>query len=241
MAQSCSESSPSANALRIGGLVPFTATDYPDLLSAVIFCQGCPWRCAYCHNPHLIPAHGESSLPWPDIHQWLATRQELLDGVVFSGGEPTAQAALLAAVQQVKQLDFKIGLHTGGAYPRRLQKLLPYLDWIGLDIKATRQHYPAITYTAESGNPAFESLTLVQEANIHFEIRTTVHNALTPEKELLRLAQELKDAGVQKWTLQSFRGNGCDNNDLILSMGNSILNEPLLSRLRSLIGDIVVR
>jgi len=41
--------------LRVGGLVPLSTTDYPDHLSAVVFCQGCPWRCAYCHNPHLLP------------------------------------------------------------------------------------------------------------------------------------------------------------------------------------------
>ncbi len=47
-----------ADALRVGGFVPFTVTDYPDALAAVVFCQGCPWRCAYCHNPHLIAAWG---------------------------------------------------------------------------------------------------------------------------------------------------------------------------------------
>ena len=45
--------------LRVGGFVPFTSTDYPDALAAVVFCQGCPWRCGYCHNPHLIPARGD--------------------------------------------------------------------------------------------------------------------------------------------------------------------------------------
>ena len=48
-----------ADALRVGGFVPFTLTDYPDALAAVVFCQGCPWRCAYCHNPHLIAPRGD--------------------------------------------------------------------------------------------------------------------------------------------------------------------------------------
>ena len=39
--------------LKIGGFVPFSTTDYPDHLSAVVFCQGCPWRCGYSHNAHL--------------------------------------------------------------------------------------------------------------------------------------------------------------------------------------------
>ena len=41
--------------LRVGGLTPFSTTGWPGMLAAVVFCQGCPWRCGYCHNPHLIP------------------------------------------------------------------------------------------------------------------------------------------------------------------------------------------
>ena len=37
--------------------MPFSAIDFPGALAAVVFCRGCPWRCAYCHNPHLIAAH----------------------------------------------------------------------------------------------------------------------------------------------------------------------------------------
>ena len=39
--------------LTIGGFVPLTTIDFPDHLSAVIFCQGCPYRCIYCHNPDI--------------------------------------------------------------------------------------------------------------------------------------------------------------------------------------------
>ena len=84
-----------AQALRVGGFVPFTSTDYPDALAAVVFCQGCPWRCGYCHNPHLIPARGDDERDFARILDWLASRRGLLDAVVFSGGEPTAQAGIV--------------------------------------------------------------------------------------------------------------------------------------------------
>ena len=100
-----------ANALRVGGFVPFTATDYPDALAAVVFCQGCPWRCGYCHNPHLISAQGDDERDFERILDWLATRRGLLDAVVFSGGEPTAQAELTEAIAAVRALGFRIGLH----------------------------------------------------------------------------------------------------------------------------------
>ncbi len=134
-----------ADALRVGGFVPFTLTDYPGALAAVVFCQGCPWRCGYCHNPHLIAAHGDDERDFARIVDWLGTRRGLLDAVVFSGGEPTAQAGLPAAIAAVRALGFKIGLHTGGAYPRRLAKVLPLVDWVGLDVKAPRAEYECVT------------------------------------------------------------------------------------------------
>ena len=60
--------------LAVGGLVPFTTIDFPGRLAAVVFCQGCPWRCTYCHNPHLLPPH-DGNRSWPDVHAWLATRR----------------------------------------------------------------------------------------------------------------------------------------------------------------------
>ena len=117
--------------LRVGGLTPLSTTDWPGMLAAVVFCQGCPWRCGYCHNPDLIPARGDHEIPWEDVLAFLRRRQGLLDGVVFSGGEPTAQAGLADAMREVRALGFKIGLHTGGMYPQRLAAVLPLVDWVG--------------------------------------------------------------------------------------------------------------
>ncbi len=46
--------------LHVGGLTPLSTTDWPGMLAAVVFCQGCPWRCGYCHNPDLIPPRGDA-------------------------------------------------------------------------------------------------------------------------------------------------------------------------------------
>ncbi|WP_295886335.1 anaerobic ribonucleoside-triphosphate reductase activating protein, partial [uncultured Thiohalocapsa sp.] len=105
---------PSADQLRLGGLTPLTSLDYPGELAAVVYCRGCPWRCPYCHNADLQDAHGPSEPTWPEVLDFLARRRGLLDAVVFSGGEPTAQRALGAAMAEVRAMGFKVGLHTGG-------------------------------------------------------------------------------------------------------------------------------
>jgi pyruvate formate lyase activating enzyme len=202
-------------ALRVGGFVPLSSTDYPGALAAVVFCQGCPWRCGYCHNPHLIPADAPSIHSWPDILALLERRRGLLDAVVFSGGEPTLQRGLIDAMREVRALGFKVGLHTAGAYPARLQALLPLCDWVGLDIKAPFARYDALTGAAKSGERVRASLAALVASGVAHECRTTVHRALHGLDDLLTLAEELLLDGAECYVLQPFRAEGCRDAALI--------------------------
>ncbi len=193
----------------MGGFVPFTATDYPGKLAAVVFCQGCPWRCPYCHNPHLLPRRGGSGPSWREIAAFLGRRAGLLDAVVFSGGEPTIQPGLLEAVKEAKDLGFAVGLHTAGVHPARLEKLLPWLDWVGFDVKAPFEAYGTVTRVPGSGARALASLRLLLESGAAHEVRTTVHPALLSEADLLGLARSLAAMGVRHYVLQAFRPQGC--------------------------------
>lgn len=194
--------------IRVAGMTPLTSIDFPGRLAAVLFLQGCPWRCGYCHNPELLRARGKANLDWGDVQVFLQHRRGLLDGVVFSGGEPTSQATLFEAMTQVKAMGFQIGLHTGGMYPARLQRLLPLLDWVGLDIKAPADHHDAITGRRGSTAPVERSLAHLLESDIAFECRTTWHSGLFPVQALYRLAEQLAARGVRHWALQECREPG---------------------------------
>ncbi|NEV61910.1 anaerobic ribonucleoside-triphosphate reductase activating protein [Thiorhodococcus minor] len=196
------EPDPEADTLRVGGLTRLTTIDYPGELAAVVFCQGCPWRCRYCHNRDLLDSGAQGRIPWSDIRGLLERRVGLIDAVVFSGGEPTAQGALAAAIEETRALGFKIGLHTNGAYPERLRQLLPAVDWIGLDIKALPQDYPDITGIQGAGDRAWESLSLLIASGIALEVRTTLMPSWT-RAEVLDLAKALSKAGVQSYCLQA--------------------------------------
>ncbi len=227
--------------LRIGGLEPFTSTDYPGALAAVVFCQGCPWRCGYCHNPHLIGAHGDHEVDFGGVVAWLASRRGLLDAVVFSGGEPTAQRELSAAIDAVRALGFAVGLHTGGAYPRRLADVLPRLDWVGIDVKAPFTQYATVTGASGSGMSAFASLDRVRSAGIAYEVRTTVHPLLTSPDAMELLAVELAAHGVERWVLQPFRATGCANKALVSAAPKSDALHRMLKRLTAHVPVIEVR
>jgi pyruvate formate lyase activating enzyme len=227
--------------LRIGGVVPFTTTDYPGKLAAVLFLQGCPWRCGYCHNPHLHASRGEHEHDWAQMLRWIERRRGLLDAIVFSGGEPTAQPALAAAMRAVRRMDFAVGLHSSGAYPRRLAAVLPDVDWIGFDLKATFGEYPALTGTDGSGAAAGASLDAVLASGVRHEIRTTVHPALTAPAELVAMADVLAARGVTDWVLQPFRAMGCANESLVASAAAEALDPALLARLARRVPGITVR
>jgi pyruvate formate lyase activating enzyme len=195
----------SAQTLRIGGLTPMTTVDYPGELAAVVFCQGCPWRCHYCHNAHLLPSRGPEHPPWSEVRAFLEARVGLLDALVFSGGEPTLQAALPAAMREVKLMGLKVGLHTAGPHPERLQRVLPYLDWVGLDIKALPADYPAITGVPGSGERAWESLALLLDAGVALQVRTTVPPDWTDADDIRPLVDRLAAFGVASHSLQTCR------------------------------------
>jgi len=231
---------PDADALRVGGVVPFSATDFPGVLAAVVFCQGCPWRCGYCHNPHLIPANAPTPFAWSEVLAWLESRRGLLDAVVFSGGEPLAQPSLGDALRAVRGREFAIGLHTGGAYARRLAEVLPLVDWVGYDVKAPRDDYASVTAVAGSGDRAWAGLDYVLGSGVEFELRTTVHPLVTSPDALERLARELAARGVRRWVLQRFRAQGCTEGRLNAGAAE-ILDDALLARLRRQVPNVEVR
>lgn len=191
-----------AQLLRVGGLQPFTTLDYPGQLAAVVFCQGCPWRCSYCHNPALLPARAATPLAWQELLDWLATRRGLLDAVVFSGGEPSLQRGLSQAIAAVRELGFKVGLHSAGIYPQRLQTLLSQLDWVGLDIKALPQHYPRITRVPGSGERAWRSAELLAASGIPHQLRLTWDRHLLDTEELNAIQQRLAQFTDTPLTIQ---------------------------------------
>lgn len=188
--------------LRIGGYTPLTTIDYPGELAAVIFCQGCPWRCAYCQNDHLLDPRARTSFQWDAIRTHLEQRRGLLDAVVLSGGEPTAQAACIGAAGELKAMGYKIGLHTGGAYPERFKQLLPHCDWVGFDLKELPTRYDDLTDTPGSGLRAWQSLDLLLQGGPTYEVRTTVHWHLLSQQHLLEMASALRERGVRNWALQ---------------------------------------
>jgi pyruvate formate lyase activating enzyme len=82
------------------------------------------------------------------------------------------------------------------------------VDWVGFDVKAPFHSYSHITGLEQSGARAHESLRLLLESGVPYEVRTTVHPSLLTGEELMEMCDLLLSLGVTHYAVQSFRGDG---------------------------------
>lgn len=197
------------NEIIIGDVEKFSIVDFPNQISAVVFLQGCPWRCPFCYNKSLQQIGGKPESDWTleKLLFFLEKRKNVLDSVVFSGGEPLVQEGLNNAIRAVKSLGYKIGLHTGGYRPESLKHIISQLDWAGLDIKAplTAEKYKAATGGYGFVDNIKESLNILLKSGIHFECRTTCDPRILTIDDIYQIADTLCESGVKEYYLQKYR------------------------------------
>ncbi len=193
--------------IKIGGAERFSLVDFPGKVAAVLFLQGCPWRCPFCYNTHLQDISAEESIDEEAFFAFLEKRKGKLDAVVFSGGEPLVQNGLYEAMQKAKSMGYTIGLHTGGFNPQALAKVLPLVDWVGFDIKAPfdEKHYQRAIGSQTPLNNILESLDMLIEKGIPFETRTTCDPRLLTVEDIYTIAKQLKAKGIDNYHLQKYR------------------------------------
>lgn len=174
--------------IKLAGLVPFSAVDWPGKIAASVFAQGCPFRCDYCHNFEILDPKAPGTVEWEEVTDLLKTRRGLLDGVVFSGGEAILQGItkrgetildtpLGASMKEVKELGFEVGLHAAGSFPKVLKDLFQndLVDWVGLDVKALPEDYEFIVKSPVSSQLIERSLnTVIDHPEVDHEIRLTL-------------------------------------------------------------------
>ncbi|WP_018610533.1 anaerobic ribonucleoside-triphosphate reductase activating protein [Uliginosibacterium gangwonense] len=224
--------------IRLGGFESFSRIDWPGRRAATIFLRGCPWRCAYCHNPQLQKRTLDTGIQWDHIAAHLEAGRNELDGVVFSGGEATAERCLPEAIAAIRTLGLGVGLHTNGAYPDRLQTLLPLLDWVGFDLKTDYDHYDALSGAPGSAARVTASAKLLLASGIDHEFRLTWHHEVITEESAQLAASFAQHLGVKRFVLQRYRSEGVGASPLAES------SEPptrLIEHMAALFADFEVR
>jgi len=178
--------------VKLGGLVKFTLIDFPGTPAAIVFTQGCNFRCRYCHNPELVYPHLFSqSMPEEEVMNFLKRRQGTLEGVVVSGGEPTLQEDLVRFMTDVKALGYKTKLDTNGTRPDVLRELIDkkLVDFIAMDLKAPLAKYASITGVEANSVILQQSMDLIRHSGLGYQFRTTYDKEVLTDSDIAALTQ----------------------------------------------------
>jgi len=191
--------------MRISGLQKFSMIDYNDKLCAVVFTQGCNFKCPYCHNPELVPMLRKDSLISPEeVLEFLKGRVGKLDAVVITGGEPLLQTKLIPFLEKVKALGFLIKLDTNGLLYQTLEKVIAsgLIDYIAMDIKTSLSDYDEVVQVKVEQNSLLKSIKLIKNSGIDHEFRTTTVEGLISEENIYDIGKNL--IGKSNYYIQNF-------------------------------------
>ncbi len=189
--------------MRIGGLLKTSLIDYPGKIVAVIFTQGCNFRCLYCHNPELVyPDKFKELIPEKEVLSFLEKRKGLLEGVSISGGEPLLQPDIESFTEKIAQMGFLVKIDTNGSFPNRLRKLINsgHIHYVAMDIKAPENQYTEIAGVKVDFWKIRESIRIIMDSGVDYEFRTTYVTQLCKQKAVLALKRLVK--GAKRYYIQ---------------------------------------
>lgn len=164
----------------------------------VIFLQGCPLRCLFCHNPET----------WNTKENMIMTPEEVLKkvlryknyfgnegGITFSGGEPLLQPEfLLETLKLCKENGINTALDTAGVNNNigNKEEILKYVDLVIWDIKAIdKEEYKKMT--SKEIDESLEFLALCQKLNKKMWLRQVIVPGINDTKEyILKLKNFIK-------------------------------------------------
>ncbi len=185
----------------IGGIEWNSFIDYPDLISIVLFVNGCNLQCEFCQNSYLISNTNKHSMK--KIIDNLYNRKEFAEAVVLCGGEPTQQRDILKFAELIKSMGYKLKIDTNGANTEILKELCVFADYIALDVKTVFEKYHLLKASEHDIQNIKKSMEFLKTGSVIFEFRTTVYTPIVNFDDLLILAEYIEPHC--QWYLQTYK------------------------------------
>ncbi|MGD0235020.1 MAG: anaerobic ribonucleoside-triphosphate reductase activating protein [Syntrophorhabdales bacterium] len=190
----------------IKGLIETSFIDWPGFMAAVLFTGGCNFRCPFCHNPDLVVnSTSLPTMPFPSVLRRLKARQDWVDRVVITGGEPTIHKTLPRTIEGLKEAGFHLKLDTNGSYPEMVRSLVEQslVDFVAMDVKGPLAGYGRFCGINTDNANVRETISFLLEGKVPYLFRMTVVPVLHREEDVLRVAESLR--GAARFVLQEFR------------------------------------
>jgi len=178
--------------LHYTSIIDLSNDAYPRKVAGAIFLTGSPLERGYGFYPQVTEGASE---PVSYFVDHFLEQQAFVDAVVFSGGEPLAQGnALLELCRELDKLGFLIKLDTCGFFPENLNDLLPYVDFVSLDVKTVFEKNAFAEANGFKGDPelllsnVLRSMAFLERRGQFAikEIATTIVPGINDKPEILR-------------------------------------------------------
>jgi len=188
----------------IGGFQRFSLIDYPGRICAIVFTQGCNFRCPYCHNPELVDTAGLPAVTQEEVMSFLEARRGKLEAVTITGGEPLVQPDIGNFLSSVKSLGYLVKLDTNGSFPSRMEEILQAntVDYIAMDVKAPLDKYDQVVRRSIDKARILSSIKLIMDSGLGYEFRTTVVKPLLEGDDFIKMGKMIQ--GARLYVLQRF-------------------------------------
>lgn len=175
--------------------------DFEGYLAGVFFTSGCNFRCGFCQNPELMPSK-DNTLTWGRLIELCRSfRENWVNAVVVTGGEPTLLDNLPELLSFFKRQGFAIKLDTNGSHPDVMQHLISELDYVAMDVKCALPSYPDLT-GFQQPERVQASLELLKKGKVDYEFRTTLIPSFHDSDQVEEICKTV--AGASKHRLQPF-------------------------------------
>ncbi len=190
----------------IRSIIGTSLIEYPGRISAVIFTGGCNLSCPFCHNPELVRPDllsDEYSIPIDSVIEKLVRRKGFIEAVTVTGGEPLLFDGLSELLIRIKsETGLLIKLDTNGSLPSMLEKVLPHLDYIAMDLKTSPEKYRLATGDRIGFDLPSVSVGLIRELPA-YEFRTTMVPGIVDGDDVMELLEAT--GHLKRYVLQGFR------------------------------------
>ncbi len=191
--------------VEIKGLEKLAPRDFPGYLSATVFTGGCNFRCPFCHNPDLVlQPETLPAFPAEAFLDFLSTRQDWLEAVCVSGGEPLLHTDIGELLSLIKGRSLKVKIDTNGSFPQRLADLIDreLVDYVAMDIKAAPERYAEAAGVPVDIDAIRMSVRILRDSGCAHLFRTTVVSGEFEEDDIIGIARLLGHAS--RYHLQPF-------------------------------------
>ncbi|KGM94082.1 pyruvate formate lyase-activating protein [Clostridium botulinum] len=166
---------------RIHSFESMGLVDGPGIRNIVFF-QGCPLRCSFCHNPDTWDFNDGYEISSEELVKKIIRFKPYFKndgGVTFSGGEPLMQPKfLLETLKLCKENNIHTAIDTSGYGSKYLDEILKFTDLVLLDIKHIDEHNFK-SLTGVSINKLFNFIAILNKSRCRVWIRHVVVPGIT--------------------------------------------------------------